>query len=220
MRRVAKRVIQDQSTGPRLTDAPRQWGKLLAKAKAPRRSPADAAGDAATPIESPFDIVINNEAFHRSYVQGSRSGTEFRFTMYVVLASRRWRALVAERLRKIGQSTARWEALFSIAYAEGEVTQNRLARRLAIEGPTMVRMIHALEKDALVQRAPSKTHRGAKVILLTDKGREVLGEIDKITRELRERLFSEIGDKDLESGVGILRDVFLRLRDNASWDEG
>ena len=191
----------------------------MAKGKAPRPTPADAAGDAATPIESTFDIVVNNEAFHRSYAQGSRSGTEFRFTMYVVLASRRWRALVAERLRRIGQSTARWEALFSIAYAEGEVTQNRLARRLAIEGPTLVRMIHTLEKDGLVQRAPSKTHRGAKVILLTGKGREVLGEIDQITRDLRDQLFSDIADGDLESGVGILRDVFIRLRDNASWDE-
>ena len=47
----------------------------------------------------------------------------------------------------------------------------------------------------------------------------MLAEIDQITRDLRDQLFSDVGDEDLESGVGILRDVFVRLRDNASWDE-
>lgn len=179
----------------------------------------DSNGEGAPP-KSSFDIVGYNDAFHRTYKEDSRTGRQFRFTMYVVLVSRRWRARVAERLRKTGQSTARWEALFSIAYADGEVTQNRLARRLAIEGPTMVRMIHALEKDGLVQRTASERHRGAKVILLTDKGRDVVTEIDNMTRDLRDRLFAGIGDDDIDEGVGFMRDLFLQLRDSEGWDLG
>ncbi len=185
----------------------------MAKGRAPGRGPANENDDRAPPPRSPLDVISYNDAFHRSYTDEIRSGLQFRFTLYVVLVSRRWRARVAEHLRKVGQTTARWETLFSIAYADGEITQNSLARRLAIEGPTMVRMIRALEKDGLVHRTVSERHRGAKVIQLTDQGRAVMAQIDEITCDLRDRLFADIGEDDMDAGVRLMRDVFLRLKD-------
>ena len=158
-----------------------------------------------------------NDEYRRHYRPGSRAARQFWFTMYVVLVSRRWRARVTERLRSIGQTTARWEALFAVAYADGEITQNRLAKRMAIEGPTLVRMLHNLEADGLVRRVNSAHHRRAKVITLTDKGQTVVGEIDDMTRELRDVFLSGLSDEEIESSVALMRKLYLRFEE--AWRE-
>ena len=183
----------------------------------PRRHPRSArakqpaAGDAA-------DVGLFNQEHRRRYAPGERTGQEFQFTMYLVLASRRWRARVADQLRAVGQTTARWEALFTVAYADGEVTQNRMAQRLAIEGPTLVRMLHKLEAEGLVRRIASENHRSAKLIVLTDAGRELISKIDDITRGLREELLRGLTDAEIDAGMKLLRRLSNRFRTET--DEG
>jgi MarR family transcriptional regulator for hemolysin len=185
--------------------------KLLDDVKTP--SPISARPRRAAPTaDAVSDVAAFNQDYQNRYVPGARDGQEFQVTMYLVLTSRRWRARVADRLREIGQTTARWEALFTVAYAAGEVTQNRLARRLAIEGPTLVRMLHTLEADGLVQRIGSDSHRGAKVIVLTDAGRAVVSQIDDITRSLRDELFVGFTEREIETGLKLLRKLYQRFR--------
>ena len=165
-----------------------------------------------SPSDPASDVGVFNQEHRARYAPGARTGQEFQFTMYLVLASRRWRARVADQLRAVGQSTARWEALFTVAYADGEITQNRLARRLAIEGPTLVRMLHTLEADGLVKRMASESHRGAKLIILTDAGRAMISQIDDITRNLREELFRGLTDTEIDAGMKLLRRLYHRFR--------
>jgi MarR family transcriptional regulator for hemolysin len=113
---------------------------------------------------------------------------EIRLTVQLVLAARRWRALLDEKLRPIRQSSARMEAMSAIINAPVPSSQIDIAKRLRIEGPTMTRMIDALDKDGLVERRPAPGDRRTKHLALTAKGEAALEEIFAIADPLRERL--------------------------------
>jgi|SRR5690606_13717863 MarR family transcriptional regulator for hemolysin len=123
---------------------------------------------------------------------------EIRVTVNLVLVARRWRSLLDERLRAIGQSSARMEALAAIVNSPWPSAQVDIAKRLRIEGPTMTRMLDTLEADGLVERLPDPTDRRSKQLRLTPAGERVLEEIFTIADELRDRLLRGIPPEKME----------------------
>ena len=119
-----------------------------------------------------------------------RGGTtrDIRLTINMVLVARRWRSLLDDRLRLVGQSSARMEALAAIMNSPALSAQVDLAKRLRIEGPTMTRMLDTLEADGLVERLPDPSDRRTKQLRLTALGEKVLEDIFVIADELRDRL--------------------------------
>jgi MarR family transcriptional regulator for hemolysin len=129
------------------------------------------------------------------------------FTVRLVLAARRWRSLLEERLRLIGQSAARMEALAAIINSPGLPSQIDIAKRLRIEGPTMTRMLDTLEADGLVERLPDPTDRRTKLLRLTAEGQRVLEEIFGVADGLRDRLIEGFPPEridDLNEFFGVL----------------
>lgn len=132
-----------------------------------------------------------------------------RLTVLLVIVARRWRSLLDERLRQIGQSAARMEALAAIINSPWPSAQVDIARRLRIEGPTMTRMLDALEADGLVERLPDPGDRRTKQLRLTAQGEAVLKEIFAIADELRDRLLDEVPEAtidELNTILGMLSD--------------
>jgi MarR family transcriptional regulator for hemolysin len=117
---------------------------------------------------------------------------DIRVTVNLVLVARRWRSLLDERLRLIGQSSARMEALAAIINSPSLSAQVDIAKRLRIEGPTMTRMLDTLEADGLVERLPDPADRRTKQSRVTAEGERVLEEIFGIADELRDRLLSTV----------------------------
>ena len=113
---------------------------------------------------------------------------DIRVTVNLVLVARRWRSLLDERLRLIGQSSARMEALAAIINSPSLSAQVDIAKRLRIEGPTMTRMLDTLEADGLVERLPDPADRRTKQLRVTPEGEKVLSDIFAIADDLRERL--------------------------------
>jgi MarR family transcriptional regulator for hemolysin len=113
-------------------------------------------------------------------------------TVNLVLVARRWRSLLDERLRLIGQSSARMEALAAIINSPSLSAQVDIAKRLRIEGPTMTRMLDTLEADGLVERLPDPADRRTKQLRLTAAGEQVLEEVFAIADELRDRLLDGV----------------------------
>ena len=93
------------------------------------------------------------------YRQGGTT-SQIRLTVRLVLVARRWRSLLDERLRQIGQSAARMEALGAIMNSPSLSAQVDIAKRLRIEGPTMTRMLDTLEADGLVEGCPTRPTGG------------------------------------------------------------
>jgi len=132
---------------------------------------------------------------------------DIRLTINLVIAARRWRSLLDEKLRLVGQSSARMEALAAIINSPSLSSQSDIAKRLRIEGPTMTRMLDTLEADGLVERLPDRTDRRSKKLRLTPAGEAVLEQIFAIADAQRDRLIeglSETEIDDLNAFLGML----------------
>lgn len=143
--------------------------------------------------DEPSDALDNFDLY-----RSGGSTREIRLTIHLVLAARRWRSLLDERLRQIGQSAARMEALAAIINSPSLSAQVDIARRLRIEGPTMTRMLDALEADGLVERLPDPGDRRTKQLRVTAAGEAALAEIFAIVDELRSRLLAGLPDERID----------------------
>lgn len=109
-------------------------------------------------------------------------------TINIVMAGRRWRSVIDDKLREIGMSASRMEAMAAIAYAPRFTTQIQIAKQIGIEGPTLTRTLDMLEADHLVERLADPSDRRNKHMRLTTRGYEALAQMMAICEPLRARL--------------------------------
>jgi len=129
----------------------------------------------------------------------------------IVLAGRRWRSLLDERLRQMGHSASRMEAMAAIAYSPASTTQIQVAKRVGIEGPTLTRTLDMLEADGLVERLADPSDRRNKHMRLTRAGYEALGEMFASMAKWREQLLDGISKADIEGNLGFLSMLLERI---------
>ena len=77
---------------------------------------------------------------------------------------------LAAELRPFDVGIGQWAVLLHLWSVDG-MSQAELARRAAIEQPTMVRTIDRMERDGLVTRSPDPRDGRASRITLTKRGR-------------------------------------------------
>ncbi len=138
----------------------------------------------------------------------------FPFTQGLTFVARRWRNLMNEELRAIGQSQARWGALYWIDVFGDSLNQTQLAERMGIEQPTLGRVLDGLERDGLIERRARERDQRARVIRLTGAARPVLKDISRIGNAVSRRLLEGIPQRDLAICVA----VFAQILDN--FEEG
>jgi DNA-binding MarR family transcriptional regulator len=84
-------------------------------------------------------------------------------------AARAFANRLGAELRPFDVGTGQWAVLMHLWGNDG-MTQAQLARRVAIEQPTMVRTIDRMERDGLVTRSPDPNDGRASRITLTERG--------------------------------------------------
>lgn len=62
----------------------------------------------------------------------------------------------------------------------GTATQREIAAQAALDKTTMVVIVDQLERAGLAERRPSPTDRRARIVVLTPKGRDVLGRAEAV----------------------------------------
>jgi MarR family transcriptional regulator for hemolysin len=129
--------------------------------------------------------------------------------------SRRWRTRLDERLRHLGLTQARWQALFQLERG-GPLPQRQLAESLNIEGPTLVRLLDGLESQGLIERRPVKEDRRLRVVHLTPAASPLLAEINQIAGELRRELLAGLDEHALAMAVSVLSELSRRLDRDAN----
>ncbi len=133
------------------------------------------------------------------------------FALELGRVSRRWRTRLDERLNVTGLTQARWRTLLHLSRGAPCMTQRELAEHAGIEGPTLVRLLDALEAQGLIERLPVEGDRRAKHIRLTAAARPLLEQIDRIAADLRREIFAGLGKEDLQTGLTVLRRIGDRL---------
>lgn len=91
-------------------------------------------------------------------------------------AARAFASRLATELRPFDVGIGQWAVLMHLWSNDG-MTQAQLARRIAIEQPTMVRTIDRMERDGLVTRSPDPRDRRAIRISLTERGSALRDEL-------------------------------------------
>jgi len=129
----------------------------------------------------------------------------------LLLASRRWRTRLNERLKAVGQTDARCAALAEIASCKDGVVQRELSQRLGVEEPTVVRLLDALEANAWVERRAHTIDRRAKLVQVTPAAQPVLDQAQTIVAELQQEMFAGIDPSDLAVCVRVLSELSHKL---------
>src|SRR5690348_14964735 len=103
------------------------------------------------------------------------------FSFRLARLGRRWRREIDEGLKPYGLTEATWLPLLHLSHMGNETRQKDLAVSLGIEGPSLVRLLDALETSGLVERFDHETDRRAKVVRLTPRGLELLEGVNGVT---------------------------------------
>jgi MarR family transcriptional regulator for hemolysin len=125
--------------------------------------------------------------------------------------ARAWRQKLDERLKPMGLSQAKWRTLLHLSLAGDALTQAEIAARLGVEEPTVVTLLHRLERENWITRTNSALDRRCKMVLLGRRAQRVIAEINSSANTLRHELLADIPNSDLQMCMTVL----TRIRDRA-----
>ena len=108
------------------------------------------------------------------------------FPFAVARVTRRWRKMLDERLKDLGVTQARWSTMVYLEKGGEGLTQRELASLMAIENPTLVRLLDSLEQQNLIERRPCPNDRRARRLHLTNAGRAFMDDLSERAEVLRE----------------------------------
>lgn len=162
-----------------------------------------------SPNEAKDDFDEWSSLYDRFYPKGSRSDAEFRASRLLVLTSRAWINRIDSMLiRQSGQSRARWQVLFAISFAPQPATLTQISQRAHLQWPTMVRVVEAMEREGLLDRADNPDDGRSKLISLTSEGEATIRKIQPIIDRERAALLQNLTDNELQQVAGLLDKVY------------
>jgi len=118
-------------------------------------------------------------------------------------AARAFAARLAKELRPFDVGIGQWAVLLHL-WANDGLTQAQLARRVAIEQPTMVRTIDRMERDGLVSRTPDPDDRRASRITLTDRGWALRDDLVPLAHEVNRAATATLNDEEVATLTRLL----------------
>ncbi|WNV83281.1 MarR family transcriptional regulator [Umezawaea sp. Da 62-37] len=137
--------------------------------------------------------------------------------MLLQLTSHALETEMAARLAAIGVSPRAHCVLTNAS--RGERTQSELAELSNLDKTTMVVTMDALEKAGLAERRLSSTDRRARIIVVTEEGREVVGKAQQVVQDLYEDVLGTLPDKRSEELVeGLAALLAGRLAEKVEFD--
>jgi MarR family transcriptional regulator for hemolysin len=124
--------------------------------------------------------------------------------------ARAWRQKLDERLRPMGLSQAKWRTLMHLSLAEEALTQAEIAGRLGVEESTVVTLLHRLEREDWITRTNSPRDRRCKMVLLGQRARRVIAQINATAEKLRHELLADVPASDIETSMKVLTRIRQR----------
>src|SRR6266478_2928044 len=122
--------------------------------------------------------------------------------------ARAWRQKLDERLKPMGLSQAKWRTLMHLSIAQEALTQAEIAARLGVEEPTVVTLLHRLEREAWITRTNSSYDRRCKMVVLGRRAQRVISQINAAAEKLRHELLENISAAELRTCVRVLTRIY------------
>jgi len=134
------------------------------------------------------------------------------FGFLVGRSSRLFNNYLNKRFQKNGfnVTTEQWSILVQLWSRNGQ-TQQEIVVDSFKDKATITRLINALEKRNLVVRVPAVTDKRSNIVYLTQRGKELQGQLMKITLEVLMESQKDIQLEDMITCKNVLRKVFSNL---------
>ena len=118
--------------------------------------------------------------------------------------NRRLRTVFDARVKERGLTLARARTLLALIEQEG-LYQKELAETLEIENATMVRLLDGLERQSCIERQTVEGDRRAKLVVMTEEGKILAEQVEKLAGDVREDLLEGVTDEELSVALNVLR---------------
>jgi DNA-binding MarR family transcriptional regulator len=119
---------------------------------------------------------------------------------------------VGEQLfRKFDLTEAQFNVLFSLKYNPHRVTQSDLGKRLVVTRASVTSVLDRLEAKGLVARVDVPENRRIYHVVLTDRGRELIDDVEPLYREKIHHAMEGLSEQDCRSLIAVLE----RIRSHA-----
>ncbi|HEY4270849.1 MAG TPA: MarR family transcriptional regulator [Candidatus Udaeobacter sp.] len=128
--------------------------------------------------------------------------------------ARAWRQKLDQRLKPMGLSQAKWRTLMHLSLAGDALTQAEIATRLGVEEPSVVTLLHRLEREDWITRSNSLRDRRCKMVLLGRRAQRVIGRINSSAETLRHELMADIPKSQLQTCMKVLAHIRERAENN------
>jgi DNA-binding MarR family transcriptional regulator len=112
-------------------------------------------------------------------------------------------ASITARVAPYGLTTLQFTTLSVLSRNGAPLSTSQLARRAFMTPQSMSEVIHALERNGLIERHQDPNHRRTLPAAITPKGRRVLGACDEAVSEFEDSMLEGFSEKD--------RDAFLEM---------
>lgn len=126
--------------------------------------------------------------------------------------SQLYRAEKARRLAALGLHPGQDVLLWLLTQEPDGMTVSELAARLGIEPPTATRTLARLDSGGWFRREPVAADRRQVRIVVTDAGRRVIPEIERVWAELAELTLGDASPQRREVALSVLEEASDRLR--------
>lgn len=118
-------------------------------------------------------------------------------------------------VKPLGLSSARWQVLGAIHFAETPQTVAWLARSMGLTRQGVQRVANDLEREGLVSFQPNPQHRRAKLLDLTDLGLETYQAADRNQIEWVNILSHSFDVEDINCALKVIQDMRSKLENDS-----
>lgn len=132
------------------------------------------------------------------------------FGPLVAQTSRQWRRAVDRLLQPYGLTQASWQPLLHLSRSPTPMRQKDLARSLAVDNSSLVRILDTLQREGLLERREGRDRR-AKELHLTAAGQQTVARVEAVARQVRMRALEGLAETEIEAVNATLRRVLDTL---------
>ena len=128
--------------------------------------------------------------------------------------ARMYRTVFDEKVKELGITRAQWSALATLSRHELEGTiQSDLAREMEVGKVTIGGLIDRLEVNGIVERRTDVEDRRIRRVFITQKGYDVIEQMQNIGRELNSLVMKNIALDQIHLAEEVLHEMKVNLRD-------
>ena len=110
-----------------------------------------------------------------------------------------------------GMTSARWQVLGAIVYAQRPLTVPQIARRMGLTRQSVHTTVNRLLADGVVELVPNEDHQRSQLVRLTGPGQARYQAVDRKQAAWVNRLTAGLTRSDLDTAARVLAELCARL---------